>query len=315
MSIPDLNLLRIFDALLEERSVTRAGTRLGLSQSAVSHALARLRHMLGDQLFVRGPSGIRPTPRALEIGARIHGPITQLQAALGPGGFDPATSRRRFTLVAGAYAATVLGAPLVKRQAEVAPGAELAMIPFGPDLLDRLDRREADAAVAAIISAPERFALQPLVREELTWAVGLGSPLARAEAVDLADIAATPHVVIDGGANAAADIIGRGLVVRSSWEDAGALELALASAGLSRRIAVTVPDSTAALAVVAQSDYATLVPRRLAARWAAAGWLRLIEPPYPSPPVELNLLYRRDTGGEGPTAWFRNLIVSVAATL
>src|SRR3954451_10985148 len=102
--IVDLNLLRVFDVMLEERSVTRAGARLGLTQSAVSHALNRLRYALSDDLFVRGPSGMQPTPRALEMGPQVHAAFVQLQAALAPADFSPATSERRFALAAGTYA-------------------------------------------------------------------------------------------------------------------------------------------------------------------------------------------------------------------
>src|SRR4051812_16994715 len=107
--ITDLNLLRIFDVVLEERSVTRAGVRLGLTQSAVSHALNRLRYTLNDELFLRGPGGMEPTPRALEIGPQVHAALTQLQSAVAPAGFDPTISERRFTIAAGAYACAVMG--------------------------------------------------------------------------------------------------------------------------------------------------------------------------------------------------------------
>src|SRR5258708_2579886 len=111
----DLNLLRVFDALLEERSVTRAGDRLGLSQSAVSHALGRLRQVLGDPLFVRRAGGVEPTSRALEIGPALHTALRQLQEALAPSGFVPSTAERRFTLAAGTYACTILVPALVER--------------------------------------------------------------------------------------------------------------------------------------------------------------------------------------------------------
>src|SRR5579871_4711653 len=94
----DLNLLRVFDAMADEHSVTRAGARLGLSQSAVSHALGRLRAMLEDPLFVRGPEGMRPTPLALEIAPRLRQGLVQLQEALSPTAFDPAQTARRFTI-------------------------------------------------------------------------------------------------------------------------------------------------------------------------------------------------------------------------
>src|ERR1700753_1210286 len=92
----DLNLLRVFDVLLEERNVTRAGARLGLTQSAVSHALNRLRYALNDELFVRGPRGMHPTARAAEIGPQVRAALVQLQAAVTPADFSPITSERRF---------------------------------------------------------------------------------------------------------------------------------------------------------------------------------------------------------------------------
>src|SRR6185295_150773 len=92
MNTVDLNLLRVFDALLEEGSVTRAGARLGLSQSAVSHSLNRLRALLGDELFLRTSNGVRPTQRASEIGPEVHAALRQLQSALSIKTFDPAVT-------------------------------------------------------------------------------------------------------------------------------------------------------------------------------------------------------------------------------
>src|SRR3954468_22247205 len=116
----DLNLLRVLDALLDERNVTRAGDRLGLSQSAVSHALGRLRLLLDDELFVRRSTGMEPTPRALEIGPAVHTALLQMQAALAPAGFDPATTERRFTIAAGPYGCAVLIPQVVRLLGEKA---------------------------------------------------------------------------------------------------------------------------------------------------------------------------------------------------
>ncbi len=104
----DLNLLRVFDALVEERSVTRAGDRLGLTQSAISHALNRLRYVLEDELFVRGPDGMQPTPRATEMAPRLRQGLLHLQLALTPADFVPAQTDRRFTMICGEYVGTVL---------------------------------------------------------------------------------------------------------------------------------------------------------------------------------------------------------------
>src|SRR3546814_5499681 len=92
----DLNLLRIFDALIEQRSVTRTANRLGLTQSAISHALARLRQSIGDPLFVRVAGGLQPTARAIEIAPGIRQGLLQFRDALSPSLFDPATAKRRF---------------------------------------------------------------------------------------------------------------------------------------------------------------------------------------------------------------------------
>src|ERR1700722_8905583 len=121
----DLNLLRVFDVLLEERSVTRAGARLGLTPSAVSHALSRLRYHIGDDLFRRDAQGMQPTRKALEIGPSLHAALAQLQSALTPADFDPVTSDHRFSVVAGAYACAVLMPPVVAALQARAPDARL----------------------------------------------------------------------------------------------------------------------------------------------------------------------------------------------
>src|SRR5215472_7943013 len=125
----DLNLLRVFDTLIEERSVTRAGERLGLSQSAISHALNRLRYVLGDELFLRGPDGMQPTPCATAIAPRLRHGLIQLQLALAPAEFVPQDTHRHFTIVCGEYLGTVLVPSLVARLRTEAPHAELRIRP------------------------------------------------------------------------------------------------------------------------------------------------------------------------------------------
>jgi len=143
----DLNLLRVFDAMLDERNVTRAGARLGLSQSAVSHALGRLRLLLHDELFVRRSTGMEPTPRALQMGPGLHTALLQMQAALAPSGFDPAVTDRRFAISAGAYGCSVLAPRLVRLLGERAPGATLQILPYGAETLEALDSGRSDAAI------------------------------------------------------------------------------------------------------------------------------------------------------------------------
>ena len=222
----DLNLLRVFDVMLEERSVTRAGTRLGLTQSAVSHALNRLRYALSDELFVRGPSGMQPTPRALEMGPQVHAALIQLQAAVAPADFAPASSERRFSVVAGTYTCAVLTPPLVSRLSAQAPLAELVMAQYTPDIIDSMDSHRLDFFVAGVLTAPPRFAREVVLTDSLVWVVRADHTMARAPKVDLAGLAAAPHVAIVPNLPGAADdgMGRRGLITRASWEDAGTLD-------------------------------------------------------------------------------------------
>ena len=137
----DLNLLVVFDAIMRERSVTRAGERLGLSQPAMSHALTRLRHMLKDELFIRSPTGMTPTPRADELATPIRVALDGLQQSLEPVQFDPAKTAATFRIAVDNYAAIVLVAPIAAHVAGVAPGVRLDFRPSGTlDVLEQLVR-------------------------------------------------------------------------------------------------------------------------------------------------------------------------------
>ena len=315
--IQDLNLLRVFDVLLEERSVTRTGTRLGLTQSAVSHALNRLRYMLNDELFERGSAGMQPTPRAVEMGPQVHAALNQLQAALAPSDFDPATSERRFSVVTGAYASAVLAPPLASRLAQAAPQAELTIAELSLNVLERMDARRIDFMVGSVLAAPDRFARETLLTEQLVWVVRAGHPVFQGVRVDLQRLVSVPHVVMarsmpglleDGGER-------RAFVSRASWEDAGAFEAALASRGLTRQVGVSVPDTYTALAIASRTEMATLIPRRLALLSAQGGRVMLIDPPYESPSVDISLLYLRERLAEPAIAWMHEQIRTVAAGL
>src|SRR5947209_11667888 len=109
----DLNLLIVFDAVMQERSVTRAGSRIGLSQPAMSHALGRLRHMLKDELFVRTPDGMVPTPRAEQLAEPLRRALSEMQLALEPETFVATEASRQFVIALNNYAAVVLASPLL----------------------------------------------------------------------------------------------------------------------------------------------------------------------------------------------------------
>jgi len=305
----DLNLLRVFDVLLEERSVTRAGTRLGLTPSAVSHALSRLRYHLGDDLFQRDRQGMQPTRKALEIGPSLHAALGQLQSALTPTDFEPAVSDRRFSVVAGAYACAVLMPAVVAELQAKAPGVLLQITENPPDLIEQLDSAQVDFVVSVFDSAPERFARERLMTEALAWVVRAGHPLCERRMATLDDLVGVPHVVVATRREA---VERQTISLRSSWEDFGAFESELAKRGLRRRVGVVAPDTFSAMTIVARSEMAALIPRRLALLSVQSGRLALIEPPYETAPVNVSLLYRKDRLAEPPIAWMRDVINAAA---
>jgi DNA-binding transcriptional LysR family regulator len=314
----DLNLLRVFEALIEERSATRAGARLGLTQSAVSHALNRLRYVLKDELFVRGPEGMQPTERATEIAPRLRQGLLQLQLALTPADFVPARSDRRFTITCTEYAGAVVLPALISRLRAEAPNASLSVLPSNLGVAETLRSGRADLALGSFKRVPEWFASEPLMHETRVWVLSADHPAAREE-LTLERLAALPHLVITatGEDEHAIDgyVVDHGLERLVTRSDAGLLQGALAARGLRRRIAVTTPHFLAALAAVTQSDIAALLPRRVATAFMGRYRLVLFEPPYPSPPFELRSLWHRENGDQPAILWLRRLLREVAAEL
>lgn len=164
----DLNLLKAFDALYAERHVTRAGTRVGLSQSAMSGCLTRLRELLEDELFVRTPAGMQPTPRAQDLSGPISDALRLLRVALQADAFDPAAADFTVTIAMTDYAAFVLLPPLMTRLSVQAPLVDVRVSGiFGRDeAISRLDSGEANLAIGFPAEASARILLQSLFREQ-----------------------------------------------------------------------------------------------------------------------------------------------------
>ncbi len=314
----DLNLLRLFDAMAEERSVTKAGARLGLTQSAVSHALNRLRHILQDDLFVRGPDGMRPTARAEEIAPRLRQGLQQLQNALAPETFVPADTQRRFVIAAASYTCTVLMPGVVARLRQAAPAAEVRLAFPGPNLGDDLLSGRIDLAIGSFGRSAARFARETLFTEKTVWALRADHPVARAGTLDLETLANLAHVIL-ASAEPFQTVEGRvnesGLERTVIWDDGGAFEGALAGRGWRRTIGLTVQDAQSALAIVSRSDMAALVPGRLARSLADRYGLKLFDAPYVTRPIEIETLWRRDLGESPALVWLRKQLQAAAAEL
>src|ERR1700741_3502874 len=199
----DLNLLVVFDALMQERNVTRAGHRLGLSQPAMSHALTRLRHMLKDDLFVRSPKGMLPTPRAEQLALPIRTALDGLQHSLEPTQFVPSKATRSFRIAVDNYSAVVLVGPMAGRITKTAPGVTLEFRPSGTlNVPDLLDRGELDVAIGPFPEQGERFSRLSLLEDDFVLVLRKAHPAAGARALTMEKFAALSYLSISSVAYA-----------------------------------------------------------------------------------------------------------------
>ncbi|MGX7708973.1 LysR substrate-binding domain-containing protein [Methylobacterium sp. Gmos1] len=296
----DLNLLKAFDALYAERHVTRAGLRIGLSQSAMSGTLTRLRELLGDELFVRTPSGMRPTVRADDLAGPVADALRLVRNALQADGFEPATAERAFTVAMSDYAAFLLLPLLLARLGVEAPGIDLRVRGmFGRgEAVEQLDSGEANLAVGVPVEALARILTRPLLREGFACIARRGHP-AFAAGVDLEAFVAVPHLLVSPEGD------GPGLVDRK-----------LAELGLKRRVVLSLPQFLVAPFIVAESDLVATLAARVARRCADFGvGITVHEPPVVLPDWPLALMWHRRADAHPATTWLRDVIAEIAAAV
>lgn len=291
----DLNLLPIFVALMEERSVTRAAERMGMTQPALSNALSRLRLMLQDQLFVRERYGIQPTPIALELSPLIAEALAQLDdAVLGQQAFDPAQAERLFTIAPNGYVEFVLVPAVVARLEKVAPGIKLRLTPYGNDLVETGVVSGTTALVLGrIVDPPDNLVVQHLMDEGLACAVRADHP-AIGDAMTREQFETMKHVNI----------------VPPGRMRAGLFQ-ALAQQQLKRDVAISVTNFFAAAEMVAVTDYCATLPSLICRQLMHDPRLKILPAPVDlgSFPVEMawHVRYRHDPAHR----WLRALIGEV----
>ncbi|UIJ74192.1 LysR family transcriptional regulator [Aurantimonas sp. HBX-1] len=291
----DLNLLVAFDALMAERSVTRAGARIGRTQPAMSAALSRLRALLNDELFVRGPSGLQPTPRAVDLAEPLGRALAEIERTLSfTQSFEPASSSAIFTLGLSEHPAHVLLPKLVERLSDVAPAVILRIRSFTArdDAVTMLDAGEVDLAVGVPPTNPAaRILTRPLFDERFVCVLRRSHPATRQQ-LDLPAFLALSH-----------------LLVSPENERFGLVDAALARQELKRRIALTLPQMYAAPAVIAGSD---MIATLMAGVVAASGYkdaLCVLTPPLDLDPVPFVLTWHRRNDTHPAQRWLREAVV------
>lgn len=292
----DLNLLVVFDAVMQDRSVTKAAARLNMAQPALSHALTRLRHALQDDLFVRTPEGMAPTPQAEALADGVRTALQGLRATLdGAEPFQPATSDRRFPIAINNHAALVLAAPLAAATAAEAPGVLLDFRPSGTlDLVERLDRGDLALAIGNAAASGDRFADLRLLHDRFVVLMRRGHAAEAPGALTLAAFAALPH-----------------LVITSSGEGVDFVDEVLAREDLSRRVALRAP-LLATSAALLQSDMIAVISERAAREFARMASLAIVPLPFPSPNLTTAMLWHRRVGSTPSHRWLRELVIRVA---
>src|SRR5882757_76904 len=193
----DLNLLVVFDAIMQAKTLTRAGQELGMSQPAVSHALARLRHMIKDDLFVRTPEGMLPTPRAERMTGPVRAALQELQVTLESDEFDASRASRHFAIAANNYAARAVIPGLARRMARLAPSVVLDVRPTGTlHALDQLDSGGVELALSTLTEGGDRFKCVGLMEDEHVAILASDHPAAAETDLSVERFAALPHITI-----------------------------------------------------------------------------------------------------------------------
>lgn len=305
----DLNLLVPLDALLAERSVTKAARRLGLSPSAMSRTLARLRRATGDPLLVQAGRALVATPRAEELGRRVHALVRDAEAVLRPSGAmpDPASLHRTFTLRAGESFVELLAAPLMAAIAGAAPRVRLRFVPK-PDK-DALPLRDGPIDLEIGVpgtSAPE-MRTRLLFRDRLVGVARSGHPLLTSGATQRHNVtperyAACHHVVAS-----------RRGEFRETVDDE------LDRLGLKRTVLLTVPTYPDAMRVACGSDLVALTPHSclghaLMTDRAAVPGLACFEPPVPLPGLAISAIWHPRLDADPAQRWLRDTVATVCRT-
>jgi DNA-binding transcriptional LysR family regulator len=297
LSRADLNLLVLFETVLDEGHVARAARRLNLSASAVSHGLGRLRRMLNDPLFLKTPKGVVPTARANELAGPVADALARIRRVMATAEpFDPAKSNRRFTIAAPDAVSAVLLPPLLTELRRSGPGIAINIRQLLPtpgikepehawqSAFADLEARLMDVAVIPSDVVATRFVKRTLYEEDFIVAARAGHPFAKDPS--LARYCDMPH-----------------LVVSQSGGTYGFVDEVLEKRGRSRKIALTVPNFMFALATIADTDLIAALPRRLVALHAARFNVIGIEPPIPLGHFRINAVAPQVALMDAAVAW------------
>jgi DNA-binding transcriptional LysR family regulator len=298
----DLNLLVSFDVLMEELNVSRAAERMFITQSAMSHALQRLRQQFDDPLLVRTPSGMRPTERALALVSPVKALLRDARGLIqAPEQFLASESRQRFTIAATDYMDLLVAPLLMERVDSMAPGVDIHIKRTEQPFPERdLEYGELDVVLGfeAVLKPPSHLTRENLFYDRMVSVVRRGHPKSGEGELTLDDYLAMKHLLISR--------TGTRFGVIDDW---------LAERGLSRRVALIVPHFLSAPLIVAQTDMELSLPERIANVFAASAPLSVLTLPIDLPRYDLVMVWHPLRERDPAHRWLREQIVSACQEL
>ncbi|MCC3414992.1 MULTISPECIES: LysR family transcriptional regulator [unclassified Microcoleus] len=293
----DLNLLVAFEALLEQRSVTKAAEELQIGQPAMSAALSRLRVLFEDELFVRLGRQMQPTLKAQTIAPGILAGLQQIrQTVTSSQAFEPISSDRTFALGSSDYTSLVLVPPLLQFSCQTAPSINFRMIGFEKDCVgDLLEQGAIDVALGVFPNPPRQTKWTPIFEERFVGIARQGHPAVKHGTMSLETFADLSHAL--------------GTLRRDTT---GAIDRALDEHNLERRIALTTPHMMILPFAIASSDLVAAVPRRIALRFATVCNLTIFELPIKTKPWMVSMLWSALSDRDEANYWLRNAIEMIS---
>jgi len=303
----DLNLLKVFDVVMSERSLTRAARQLAITQPAVSNALRRLRDALGDELLVRKGRGLEPTPRAQELWPQVRDALQRLQASLTPTVFVPSDAQTTFVLTMADATAAELMPPLEAVLAREAPNVLLRVLPLTTrDPRKLLDEGQADLAIGHF----------PAVASDLTARAQAGEAVSflhhRLFEGDYVCVMRKGHPLAGKPLTLERFCAARHMLVSFSGRAYGFVDEALATLQRSRRVVLTVNQFFTAGKVVTTSDLLTVLPRHFVHVTGFADALAVRELPFALAPIHVDALWHQRQDASGSHAWLRAQVTRLA---
>jgi DNA-binding transcriptional LysR family regulator len=298
----DLNLMRVFDALIEDGNLTRAGFRLGLSQPAMSHALARLRKLASDTLFVRVPSGMEPTEMALRMAPAVREGLRLLEGALeGDMRFDPQTCERTFQVLLSDIGELVYLPRLMRRLEELAPHLNVRALQLPREAYqEAFMSGEADLAIGFLPGLRSGFYQQRLFSDTYVGVVRKDHPRIRSR-MSLAQFVAESHVLIEPGGS-------RYRTVAHQTSTTTLIEQYLVEHGLTRRVALRVPHFMVVPDIVQSTDLIATLPSYVIRHTQPRPGLKMVQLPFEVPGFEIKQFWHQRSHDDPGNRWLRGVI-------